>query len=131
MSVSSKLTKPILKSERRVPRALLPPFESAYALTIHQSQGSESVCRRRLTTFGEPIAESRAPLHGHYTSSDRVNDLRLRESLATCLKRSHSATPGLVDLILEGFRTVGSSNRRKPKLLRMPIENENQHHLSY
>ncbi len=97
--------------ERRVPRALLPPFESAYALTIHQSQGSE------FQSVGVVLPPSESPLLSRellYTAITRARTgltiFASRESLATCLKRSHSATPGLVDLILEGFRTVGSSN---------------------
>ena len=55
--------------ERRVPRALLPPFESAYALTIHQSQGSE------FQSVGVVLPPSESPLLSRSSSTRPLHEL--------------------------------------------------------
>ena len=86
--------------ERRVPRALLPVFESAEALTIHQSQGSE------FDAVGVVLPPADSPLLSRellYTGVTRARDdltiFAPKESLKPCLRRAHSSAPGLADLL--------------------------------
>ncbi|MBM65669.1 MAG: hypothetical protein CMH55_05470 [Myxococcales bacterium] len=93
-------------SGRTLPRSVLPFYESAFALTIHQSQGSEfDFIRVVLPSVDSPLL-SRELL---YTAMTRAREgLTLygsRESLKTCLHRPSSSAPGLLDLLdeLDGF----------------------------
>lgn len=86
--------------QRRLPLSVLPFYESAYALTIHQSQGSEFESVRVVLPADDSPLLSRELL---YTAMTRAREgLTLyasRQSLRACLRRPSSSAPGLLDLL--------------------------------
>lgn len=86
--------------DRTLSRGVLPPFESAYALTIHQAQGSEFESVTVVLPPDESLLLSRELLYTAITRSRAGLTLLASEaSLRSCLRRPSTAAPGLLELL--------------------------------
>ncbi len=93
------------KGQRILPAATLPPFEYAYCLSVHKSQGSEYDEVACLVPPGSE-AFGREILYTALTRARRdVTFFGKRETLKICLERSAKKESGLIDRLLEGGRS--------------------------